>query len=294
MALEKLQRWRGQVALAACWCLGGGVIGAQPGSAVLPAGVEAVWDADKAYHETTPTRERICLNGLWQWQPAEGQTGPAPAEDWGYFKVPGCWPGITDYMQKDCQTVFAHPSWKDRDLGRITAAWYRREFRVPTNWAGRRIALSVETLNSYAAVYVDGERTGEIHFPGGELDLTRTCQAGATHSLALLVVAMPLKGVLLSYTDSASAREVKGTVERRGLCGDVYSDEHATRAAPGRHPGRDIGAAAGMHVRCGPRGAGAGRGIPIAGEHFAGGPASQDDDERGHSRGATSRRGGWR
>ncbi len=222
MALEKLQRWRGQVALAACWCLGGGVIGAQPGSAVLPAGVEAVWDADKAYHETTPTRERICLNGLWQWQPAEGQTGPAPAEDWGYFKVPGCWPGITDYMQKDCQTVFAHPSWKDRDLGRITAAWYRREFRVPTNWAGRRIALSVETLNSYAAVYVDGERTGEIHFPGGELDLTRTCQAGATHSLALLVVAMPLKGVLLSYTDSASAREVKGTVERRGLCGDVY------------------------------------------------------------------------
>jgi len=33
---------------------------------------------------------------------------------------------------------------------------------------------------------------------------------------------MPLKGVMLSYTDSASAREVKGTVARRGLCGDVY------------------------------------------------------------------------
>jgi len=36
------------------------------------------------------------------------------------------------------------------------------------------------------------------------------------------LAALPLKGVMLSYTDSAAAREVKGTVERRGLCGDVY------------------------------------------------------------------------
>ena len=35
----------------------------------LPAGVKAVWDVHPAYHETTPTRERICLNGLWRWQP---------------------------------------------------------------------------------------------------------------------------------------------------------------------------------------------------------------------------------
>ena len=27
---------------------------------------------------------------------------------------------------------------------------------------------------------------------------------------------------MLSYNDTASAREVKGTVHRRGLCGDVY------------------------------------------------------------------------
>ena len=40
--------------------------------------------------------------------------------------------------------------------------------------------------------------------------------------LSVLVVAMPLKGVMLSYTDSASAREVKGSVDRRGLCGDVF------------------------------------------------------------------------
>ncbi len=190
--------------------------------AVLPAGVAVVWDIGKAYHETTPTRERICLNGLWQWQPAEAQSEPVPAENWGYFKVPGCWPGIADYMQKDCQTLYPNASWSKRGLGGITAAWYRREFQVPDYWANRRIALRLEYLNSYAAVYVDGQRAGEIHFPGGELDLTAACPPGVTHSLALLVVAMPLKGVMLSYVDTASAQQVKGSVARRGLCGDVY------------------------------------------------------------------------
>ena len=33
---------------------------------------------------------------------------------------------------------------------------------------------------------------------------------------------MPLKGVMRSYTDTAAARDIKGTVARRGLCGDVY------------------------------------------------------------------------
>jgi len=199
-------------------------IGAQQAEAILPSEVKAVWDLEKAFRETTPTREKICLNGLWQWQPAQAQSSASevPTEGWGYFKVPGCWPGITDYMQKDCQTVYAHPSWSGRDLGAITAAWYRRDFRVPSGWANRQIALRVDYLNSYAAVYVDGQRAGEIRFPGGELDLTPICKPGAMHSLALLVVAMPLKGVMLSYTDSASAREVKGSVERRGLCGDVY------------------------------------------------------------------------
>ncbi|NPV49433.1 MAG: hypothetical protein HPY69_21020, partial [Armatimonadetes bacterium] len=40
----------------------------------LPPGVRAVWDLGKAWRETTPTRERVCLNGLWRWQPAAGPT----------------------------------------------------------------------------------------------------------------------------------------------------------------------------------------------------------------------------
>ncbi|PYI85544.1 MAG: hypothetical protein DME26_10755, partial [Verrucomicrobia bacterium] len=159
---------------------------------------------------------------MWRWQPAYAGSDQVPAGNWGYFKVPGCWPGITDYMQKDSQTVHAHPSWKNERLGSVPSAWYEREISIPQEWAGRRIALSVEYLNSFAAVFVDGKKRGEIRFPGGELDLTEYCRPGSTYVLTMLVVAMPLKGVLLSYTDSNSAREVKGKVDRRGLCGDVF------------------------------------------------------------------------
>src|SRR5690242_13233316 len=190
--------------------------------AQLPADVKAVWDLDKAFREATPTRERICINGLWQWQPADANAQAIPAEAWGYFKVPGCWPGITDYLQKDSQTVFANPSWKTQRLGGVSAAWYQREIEIPREWAGRKITLSLDNLNSFATAYIDGKKIGEARFPAGEIDLTSACIPGRKHILSLLVVAMPLKGVLLSYTDSASAREVKGTVARRGLCGDVY------------------------------------------------------------------------
>ncbi len=196
----------------------------------LAAGIKVVWDLDKAWHEKTPTQERVCLNGLWRWQPAAASAKAGdesvPTDKWGYFKVPGCWPGITDYMQKDSQTVHAHPAWKNEKLGGITAAWYQREITIPGDWPakteGGRIAASAEYLNSYAAVYVDGKKAGEMRFPGGEVDLTAVCRPGGKHVLSMMVVAMPLKGVMLSHSDTNSAREVKGSVARRGLCGDVY------------------------------------------------------------------------
>ena len=55
----------------------------------LPQGVRAVWDLSKAYRETTPTRERICINGLWRWQPAGDPARLCRTSKWGYFKVPG-------------------------------------------------------------------------------------------------------------------------------------------------------------------------------------------------------------
>ncbi len=224
MVRQVIRDRRRIAACVACWIAVGVVAAGQPvsGDGTLPSGVQLAWDTSTAYRQATATRERVCINGLWRWQPAEANSEHVPEGNWGYLKVPGCWPGITDYMQKDSQTVYAHPSWRDRRLGDLTAAWYEREITAPSSWADRRVSLCLEYLNSYTAVYIDGNKAGEARFPGGEVDLTAYCLPGRTHRLSLLVVAMPLKGVMLSYTDTASAREVKGTVARRGLCGDVY------------------------------------------------------------------------
>jgi beta-galactosidase/beta-glucuronidase len=190
--------------------------------APLPEGVKAVWDLGKAHCDTTTTRERFCLNGLWRWQPAKDSSDPVPDDGWGYFKVPGYWPGKSNYLQEDCQTLHVHPNFKDANLSGIAAAWHQREITIPEGWDDRRVVLYAEYVNSFAIVYVDGKKAGEIRFPVGEVDLTSACRPGQKYVVSILVAAMPLKGVLLSYTDSNSAKEVKGTVERRGLCGDVY------------------------------------------------------------------------
>ena len=72
--------------------LPGGTFGAEQTEVALPNGVKAVWDLDLAYREKTPTRERVCLNGLWRWQPAAAVGTGVPAGNWGFFKVPGAWP----------------------------------------------------------------------------------------------------------------------------------------------------------------------------------------------------------
>ncbi len=202
--------------IAAC-----GVCRAQP-AVELPKGVKAVWDLAGAYREATPTRERICINGLWRWQPARDIAGPVPESDWGYFKAPGFWPGLQDWQQEDNQTCFVHPAWKDVKLNKITAAWYQRQITVPNEWLNRRIALSAEYVNSLAVVFLDGRKAGEIRFPAGEVDLTAQCRPGATHTLSLLVIALPLKAVMTLHNDTAGTNEVPGSVQRRGLCGDVY------------------------------------------------------------------------
>jgi hypothetical protein len=83
----------------------------------LPPGVKAVWDLNKAYRETTPTRERICINGLWRWQPVKEMAEKVPAGGWGYFKVPGPWPGTNHWMHREAQTHYAHPRWKNEEEG---------------------------------------------------------------------------------------------------------------------------------------------------------------------------------
>ena len=202
-------------------------------AASLPDGVRAVWDIDKAFRETTPTRERICINGLWQWQPAKAPADKVPTDSWGYYKVPGPWPMPSRHMQENAQTVHAHPSWKNEKLTEVTMAWYQREIAIPKTWAGRRITIYTEYLNSYGAVYVDGAKAGEIYFPGGEVDISSVSRPGSTHVFSLFTMAAPLKAVIQSFSDTGAPKQVKGKVTRRGLCGDVFLVSTPARARIG-------------------------------------------------------------
>lgn len=238
--MSKISRRSFGMALPAAVCGAGAQrAGSSEAAVELPSGVRAVWDLDRARREATPTRERICINGLWRWQPARG-TAAVPAAGWGYLRVPESWPAPA--QRTPYQPVFyPHPAWAkevaggaagqltrtpsggwEQEAGGVMEAWQQREITVPREWAGRRITLAADYVYSYATVYVDGVKAGELRYPAGEADLTSLCRPGQKHVLSLHVVAMPLQAVMVSFSDTASAREVKGAVERRGLCGDVW------------------------------------------------------------------------
>jgi beta-galactosidase len=193
---------------------------AQQGADVqLPAGVKAVWEVQKASREATPTRERICINGLWRFKPAATYTEgvPAAGTGWGYFRVPGPWPG----KGGDGQTLYAPASW-NVNLGGLDAVWYARDIAVPADWQGRRVALHVDNLNSYATVFIDGTEAGSMVFPGGDLDLTAACAPGKKYSLAIRVIAQGLNAEGTDYVSHEPRANNWTRLTMRGLCGDVF------------------------------------------------------------------------
>ena len=194
-------------------------------SAAPAENYRVVWDLAKAQREATPTREQICVNGLWRWQPAASNTEVTPADGWGYLRVPDCWPGGPGGREQrwgNPQVFFRHSSWEKQDLGAVASAWYQREISIPQTWSGRRVTLHAEYLNSYAVVFVDGTKAGEMRFPWGEVDLTSVCPPGQKHVLSVRVDALPLSALTMSSNDSNAPRQVAARVERRGLCGNLH------------------------------------------------------------------------
>jgi hypothetical protein len=198
-------------------CFAGAQAIASGGDALLPAGVKVVWDLDKAYRETTPTRQRISINGLWRLQPAVEVGKTVPVDDWGYCKVPASWAAGS-------QTRYPHPTWKGKNANMrdVDVAWFQREIAIPRAWQGRRIAVYAEYLNSYAALFLDGRKLGDMYFPSGEVDITSACRPGEKQVLSLCVKAVPLASVVQAFTDTSAPKNVRGWVELKGLCGDVF------------------------------------------------------------------------
>lgn len=190
---------------------------------------EKLGTLDDAWRETTPTRERICLNGLWEFRPLlPGESVndvPLKGSGWGYFKVPGAWPSPGNGMRFYISPMFqAEFSMKD-----LNSAWYRRSFRIPERWSGKRIILSADLIQSCAQVTIDGKKAGELYYPGGELELTGKLIPGRMHTLAILVSAKPEERS--TFMAPGRLTSVKGKLQNRGITGDLWLDALPEKAA---------------------------------------------------------------
>ena len=198
--------------------------------ATLPEGMtrEALFSLRDAWRLSTPTRERIYLNGLWEFRPElpGDPVGKIPetGSGWGYFKVPGSWPVTRNGME----LILSDSVRKSLDLKQLNGGFYRREITVDPAWKGRRILLCADMVQTCAKIYVDKKEAGELYYPGGEVDLTGKLIPGRSHELVLLVRATPGENVVFM----APGRLVKteGGLVNRGITGDLYLESRPEAA----------------------------------------------------------------
>ncbi len=186
----------------------------------LPPGAPDTGDLAAAWRQTSPTRETICLNGLWRFLPSQQEAGPEPpaaGSGWGWFKVPGVWPSSPGSAQQ----VWAPENFGDEIRHGFDQAWYRRSLAIPETWAGRRVCLDFRMIQTRATVWIDGAQIGEIYFPGGRLDITSRVRPGARHDLAVLLTARPLDPESNVFMAPERIITSKATVDLKGVTGDV-------------------------------------------------------------------------
>ena len=196
--------------------------------AQLPPGAEKdPWSIADAWRQTTLTREKVCLNGLWGFRPVQTNEAtasvPASGDCWGWFKIPGIWPDAAWEFDGGAQQVWLAP-WLDERGGNkaFDQAWYKRRIEIPKAWEGRRVALDFTMLQSHVRAFVDGTECGELWYPGGELDLTGKLKPGAEHELALLVTARPLTTERNAFMAPDRIVTDKASVKLKGITGDLF------------------------------------------------------------------------
>lgn len=204
-----------------------------------PAPLSSLWGADKAWRESSATRESICVNGLWRLLPVmEGEASsevPKPGECWGWFKVPGVWPRASDWnVGEPAQELLIAPwllsKYGDK-LEKVDQAWYQRTINIPASWAGRRIFLDFGMVQTHAKVFIDGKSAGELWFPGGQVDVGPLVRPGGEHVLSVLLTARPLDAESAVFMAPDRVFKDKVTIKIKGLTGDVFLQSEPASAS---------------------------------------------------------------
>ena len=102
---------------------------------------------------------------------------------------------IADIRYDDDQLQISE-SWFNSDF------WYRNEFVIPADFAGRTMMLNFDGINWKADVYVNGEQAGRIEgaFTRGKFDITDLVKAGQTNALAVRIYKNDNPGVIKEQT----------------------------------------------------------------------------------------------
>ena len=212
----------------------------KPANAPCPMHEEAAQSIEDAWTRTTPSRESISMNGLWQFRPvlsttatADGKDTPKKAEDnvpadddcWGWFKLPAIWPDRWDNdeaYQSPILAQYLEDNFLTKENAIPEKAWYKRTINVPSHWEDRQIVLDFSLVNTHAKVFVDNVKAGDVWFPGGEVDLTGKLLPGKRQSIAILVEAIPLADTMDAFMAPDRIIKDKAVVKNKGINGDVY------------------------------------------------------------------------
>lgn len=141
-----------------------------------------------------PDRWRLDLAGRWGFlyldrAPGSDEDPATPLDGdprWTEIAVPGSWQeqgfGTTELARSQGQNPVYVPG------GATPAGVYAREFRLPTEWQGRRVILRLTRVRSSVSVYANGTPVGysEAGDAGIEFDLSRHL-VDAVNRLTLVV-----------------------------------------------------------------------------------------------------------
>lgn len=184
-----------------------------------PTQSQVAWGAESVQVESA-YRARIRLNGAWKFSPVRGggQANIAPEKGWGFMAVPGNWRRPQEMLAKG-----TGPQWTGFDGRKLAGAWYERRFRVPADWAGRRIALDFQRVSTDATVWIGDKLAGKIHWPEGELDITHLVTTGQEATIRAFVVATTNQSevTVLMGDEPGQNYTAKAELHSAGIVGNV-------------------------------------------------------------------------
>ena len=146
-------------------------------------------DLSQAYREKTATRLKICLNGWWyfQYAPEPPQERP-PRDGWGYIRVPSFFSGYQFWVYDEEKKPIKGRDglWRGKKRCEYGSAWYRREIRIPVEWAGKRVFVQAK-----GKVFFNGQLMGEYSIYDPLVEVTPAVRLGGVNVLDVLVQGKP-------------------------------------------------------------------------------------------------------